>query len=157
MKKYRHDKYIEYPVGENMHDNLKTINAIAKKLLFHVNKTMPEANVNLWCTGSSGAIMAAIVCDRLSSRSDGMCRICHVKKEGEQSHTDGIRPLIGNELNVVIDDFVYSGATMVRITRAMRSHGRLVDCVALGGTFANSWLDDGNIFEFQNISTVICR
>ena len=87
------------------------INALIDKF-----KTIDEfsfKSINIYCQGSSGAIMAAFFCARVQNA----CRILHVKKEGEKSHSDysNLRPFSGDCINIIIDDFIASGRTVNRI------------------------------------------
>lgn len=159
MKKYEIDGGItivenpdmdrpEYPVGEHMQRNMKHI----KMLCETIKAIVPSGkNVNIWCSGSSGAIIGALVSLKLYKKSAMVC-ICHVKKDGENHH-GGTRctPLTGNTYDIIVDDFVAMGDTVMRI---LRQSGN-VDCLAICGGMYKSRL---SLFTKSNIiDTVICR
>lgn len=104
--------YCEYPIGgsiscirELTDEYIKAFNT----LCYHEN-----TNFNLWCRGSSGAILATAFAMYLPQYK---FKICHVKKEGEQSHGN-VYP--GDKfINIVIDDFVSEGTTVEAILLKM--------------------------------------
>lgn len=104
---------VSYPVGSNM-ANLKRITDE------YVNafKTLqyPEGSkFNLFCSGSSGAIISTAFALALP---EYMFKICHVKKPGEGSHQDEIE-YEPSAINIVIDDFISMGTTIRRILHEM--------------------------------------
>jgi len=120
-------KDINYPVAENMASNLSTINAMADKILeLYPNKE----NINLWCRGSSGAIIAAIISSKLIEKKYHVT-ICHVKKEGEKNHHgDGIY-FIPDGINIVVDDFICSGDTINFISEQIQKREQNFDCLII--------------------------
>lgn len=101
-----------YPVGEHVGYWIKFIDLITIKLL----EIIGDKRVNIWCSGSSGAILAAL----LAKSVKNTVLICHVKKEGEDSHHGNIFNKYHKDgFNVILDDFMRSGETINRIYRNM--------------------------------------
>ena len=98
-----------YPIGSNMDGTTKLINAYIHA--FNRIGYGKDNKLNLWCRGSSGAILAAVFCIQCEYE----CRICHIKKEQEDSHNGNSQPYDIKAINVVIDDFVGSGNTIASI------------------------------------------
>lgn len=113
---------LSYPVGEN----IVAANSFAENAA-NVFMTLHEnVCVNVWCMGSSGAILAALFASKINAVN---IKIVHVKKSGENSHGT-TSPLYSTKstggifngsaiVNVVIDDFISSGRTMARIYEEM--------------------------------------
>ena len=93
--------FIHYPVGEYIHLNLSTILSYADI----IKKRCEGIPVNLFCTGSSGAIISGIIATEIP------VTIYHVKKEGEHSH-NFTAPKPKDGFNVIVDDFIASGNTI---------------------------------------------
>ena len=106
MKVYKHSKLdcMEYPVGSHMSYNIPII----KKMVSIIKRKYNDKPINLFCQGSSGAIVAAIICLYVSK-----CKIIHIKKDGEYSHSLSCPQHDG--YNIIVDDFISSGATVQRI------------------------------------------
>lgn len=115
-----------YPVGKNMPKAIRFVNETFTSLL----DILPEsvAFINIWCTGSSGAILAGLLANKLLSPEMEMQQslsviVQHIKKDGEEAHEDyngiGYAGMIGadNDLywNIIIDDDIASGNSMTRI------------------------------------------
>ncbi len=69
----------------------------------------------MWCRGSSGAILAGM----FALKCGYECRICHIKKEKEGSHNGNTQPYVNEGINIVIDDFVSFGHTLIAIVQHM--------------------------------------
>ena len=98
---------IHYPVGDNMSYAYNYIDKVAEILLPRLNF---NERVTLWVRGSSGAILGALLAQKIGLN----CIINHIKKSGENSHTDNCfstRPGI----HIILDDFVSSGETIESI------------------------------------------
>lgn len=103
-----------YPVGSD----IQAAKEMVKEwiCIFNTLGYSTDIKINLWCRGSSGAILAAL----FASMSSYNCIICHVKKEGEISHSDTPSMYSSSRytiINVVIDDFISSGATIREIVK----------------------------------------
>lgn len=97
-----------YPVGSNMQNAIKYCDVFSRELI-KLNEDLKHKEIHLFCRGSSGAIISALVAQRISSFYK--VKIKHVKKNGESSHNDVYSVFI-EALNVIIDDFIASGATV---------------------------------------------
>lgn len=118
-------KSTHYPLGIKMSEDIVIINLLIQKF-----KCIPHyygKNINIYCAGSSGAIMATIL-----SMNVANCKILHIKKEGEQSHSQysPLKPYTENYINVIIDDFIASGDTVNRIASHIPEG---VDCLIISG------------------------
>lgn len=105
-----------YPVGNDM----KIAANFTKAAAWQFNKIKEYNNqslrLNLWCRGSSGAILASL----FSINIDHTVKIIHVKKPGENSHTSNHDPYTDwDVINVIIDDFTSSGQTLHHIYSQM--------------------------------------
>lgn len=99
---------IKYPVGEYIQYNIEKIVSMASV----IEKSFKDQYLNLWCSGSSGAIIAAII----ASIVEQPCKICHVEKAGEDAHSSYTLP-DSRDINIIVDDFIRSGCTIQRIVR----------------------------------------
>ena len=102
---------VNYPIGTHMTHNLPVIKNLAKAF----NKEKCKDKINVFCMGSSGAIMAAIFASIVKNVT-----IIHIKKDGEKSHLgyNDVTRFVGNgETNIIIDDFINSGNTVNTIYR----------------------------------------
>lgn len=104
IHKYPELDSIEYPVGSNMSYNI----SIIKKMVSIIKRNYNDKPINLFCQGSSGAIVAAIICLYVNG-----CKIIHIKKDGEDSHSLSCPQ--SDSYNIIVDDFIVSGATIQRI------------------------------------------
>jgi len=114
-----------YPLGINLSSDMSIINLLINK--FKTISHYYGKNINLYCAGSSGAIMATIF-----SMNVPNCRIIHIKKENEQAHSSNmwLAPFKENHINVIIDDFIASGATVNRIASYVTEG---IDCLVISG------------------------
>lgn len=98
---------VNYPIGINMAHNLPVIQGLAKTFK---KEYKSKKKINVFCMGSSGAIMAAIFASIVKNVT-----VIHIKKDGEKSHseyTDYSRFIGEDTTNIIIDDFIGSGDTM---------------------------------------------
>lgn len=103
---------VSYPVGVDIKGWDKTVNAMANIIKSLVEE---EDLIALAVTGSSGAMLGAMAALKLKKyRVD----ICHLKKDGENSHSSQRRPILDTEKAFIIDDQIDSGATVNRILNA---------------------------------------
>lgn len=126
---------MNYPVGDHMKHNMSIIKSMAKQL----KVLYPLDNLILYCTGSSGAIIAGILSLLLPGRE---IRIAHVKKDGEDSHGVGRMFKADHYTSVIVDDFMASGASINRIyTAYKRMNDEPIDCLCLSGEVKLDHLD----------------
>lgn len=105
-----------YPVGDNIEAYSKVINEIAKILKPKIKKTKL---INIWCTGSSGAITSTLLSSELI-RMGYKVKIIHIKKNGEESHHSNFSiKYFLNGIHIIIDDFMNQGYTINRIINEM--------------------------------------
>lgn len=99
---------ISYPIGIDMKG---TLNYIAQAAMeFQKIYGSRPYTTNLFCRGSSGAILAGLF---TSHFPDSNMRIVHIKKEGEWSHSGCVSCGFESQaINVIIDDFISSGETI---------------------------------------------
>lgn len=119
---------IFYPVGENMTMNNPIITIMAQAIAdLHI-----EGRIVLFCSGSSGAIIAGIISFQIPN-----CIICHVKKSGENSHSSNAFAFENQDTILIVDDFIAFGRTMDHIFTAIKSNplsdNKKVFAVVLGG------------------------
>lgn len=103
---------LDYPVGRNMSKVIKYVDHIL--LTFKENNIdldQEKMFINLWCRGSSGAIIAGIFASKFIRAT---VRIIHIKKQGEKSH-QSYHHDICDGCDIVIDDFMDTGSTIFRI------------------------------------------
>lgn len=118
---------VDYPIAENISNNIPVLNDMAMKILTIYPK---KVEINLWCRGSSGAIIAAIIAAQLL-RQHYRIMICHVKKDGETNHYgDGIY-FIPNGVNIIVDDFICSGDTINLISEQIQKREVNFDCLVV--------------------------
>ena len=107
MKVIRHsNNNVGYPIGSNFLPNLN----VCKELANNIMCEFPHNKIQFICTGSSGAIIAALVAQHIPTS-----RICHVKKEGEKSHCTASIESNNDFIKIIIDDFTSTGSTVNRL------------------------------------------
>jgi hypothetical protein len=116
---------VGYPVGSYMPGAINFAKGAAKAFNAATKGGVNDLTaINVWCRGSSGAILAALFIGHIKRTPN--VNVCHIKKSGEESHTttpriwrqgDGITKVI----NIIIDDFISSGSTMQQIWKGIQS------------------------------------
>lgn len=117
MRIYQKDLLNEmcYPIGKYVMANLVVINHMAAIIQHkYTNKY-----INIWCRGSSGSIVAAIIASQLQNIT---FRIVYVPKENEVKHQIDRPNLDSTTINIIVDDFVASGQTIKSIVEDARYH-----------------------------------
>jgi len=130
---------VGYPIGSNMS---KVKNLVQEYVKGFKELNLPkDLEINLWCRGSSGAILAAI----FALYMENPVKICHIKKRGESSHCEDPESFEPG-YNIVIDDFVASGETIKSIIQHLKNNDFKRDCLIVM---------DGEMFVkyFDNIIT----
>lgn len=107
----KHNFNIEYPVGDYISTWVGVAKMYADKIYECNLMCLP---IQIFCRGSSGAILSALVSSNIE-----VDRIVHIKKEGETSHGPD-KPIVisSNYFNVIVDDFISSGSTILNILDA---------------------------------------
>lgn len=132
-------KGVYYPVGRYPDSGIDFVQAVFSRIIkmpeFH-NKT-----VHIFCAGSSGVFLAALLCERmLNSGLYYHVSVVVVRKEGEKAHHDYSTPIRKeNAAYFIIDDFVGTGDTMRRIFRHFISLTAQteIDLVAVSRNFSS--------------------
>lgn len=133
FKTYDDDEY--YPVQFFMRAAISNVNEIYNNLKNEVN--LSNININVWCSGSSGDILAALLVNKIyNDYSNNEIHIHHVRKPGEQRHYDDCNDTFNcnfgdNALNIIIDDTVSSGTTLSRILKRMAEYNVKTNIICL--------------------------
>jgi hypothetical protein len=109
---------IYYPVGEYMDESINYIDEVVKLLIN--SKHHKRADINIFCMGSSGAILSSLLYSKIHTYCN-IINIIHIKKSGETSHCGRIREYNPKYTNIIIDDFTESGNTLKQIIAAIFS------------------------------------
>lgn len=124
-----------YPVGENVQVAMDYIYEVTP----HIKKLVGNHPINIWCSGSSGAILAAFLVKNL----DNNCNICHVKKTGETAHHGNSFYNCANDrekrVNIILDDFMRSGETIERIYSKAKEYIPTIDILVLSNCYQENW------------------
>lgn len=129
-------KMMQYPIGPHISLNRDTINKMAAA----IKKVYPEGSIALWCVGSSGAIIAGGIALSLKKRA---VTINYVRKEHEYTHSSMyIRHYLHN---IIVDDFIATGNTIIYIKDIMKQQRVKPNCLCVSGS-ACKFAD-----EFENI------
>lgn len=116
-----------YPVGTNIASAIENARGMANA--FNSIKEFEGFEINIFCRGSSGAILAALFSSFIVNKN---CHVFHIKKEGESSHQqqNDIDPSFTG-ITLLIDDFVCSGSTLRAIIAGIPLKNRRIDCLVL--------------------------
>ena len=107
-----------YPVGCDMQRANKSVcHCVDAFKQLDIDREQP---IYLWCRGSSGAILATLFAIGIGNDYPNVF-ISHVKKEGEISHSNAYYVRSGNNVNIIIDDFVATGSTIKAILAEMKN------------------------------------
>ena len=109
-------EYIDppYPIGRDMQKSQQVVEQYVKGFL--KLKPKKKTGYNIWCRGSSGAILSALFVAKLPEYN---FMVAHIKKQREDSHNSYPMYSVDNE-NIVLDDFSASGATIEAILKEMK-------------------------------------
>jgi len=139
---------IDYPIGGNLPENIPIVQKLAEELKKHLPK-----EINLWCTGSSGAIMAAFIAQYLGDEYSIF--ISHIKKSGEKAHNGSTQFEIAY-YNVVVDDFIASGDTILGILKYLEEKQLSPDLLCVSGNiFPKSFSEFTSKFKTVIASRII--
>lgn len=150
MKVYQlHDQWeISYPIGSHIDEAITYINKVYATII--LNELFKNRDINLWCRGSSGAILAGLLASRLlTTKTFYSVQVIHVKKPNENAHGSDLTYVIEDGCNIIIDDFSYTGDTIIYITKAMKSLGiRYIDAIILSAIHGEYAEDTYNPVNF---------
>lgn len=131
------DSNLSYPTGINIGEAVKYINKVYPK----VNRLLKGRNLNIWCRGSSGAILGALLASKIPNS-----RVVHVRKPGEGSHDNypaflDIKDDSGESisLHVILDDFSETGNTVNSIYKEMKFNKLKCSILILSRHFREIW------------------
>lgn len=114
---------IRYPVGKYMFSAKSTAlqysKAIKKVFLEREGLEKSVARINLIGTGSSGAILCTLVSLKID-KFFNQVNVIHIKKPGEKSHYDNSSNYMMDYINIFVDDFMESGATIERVYKELK-------------------------------------
>ena len=118
---------IKYPVGYYIEDAINFVNNVTQVIMeMAKKKQFPLKDIDIWVRGSSGAILGGLLCQRLLAIGYENLSVIHIKKDGEESHTEDIFVTNG-KYNIIIDDFVASGETMNEIVKLAGKYVKYID------------------------------
>lgn len=147
----------DYPVGRNLGQTMMVASSMANelnKLFMKISRQNIESmfgfqspHITLFCQGSSGAILAALV----AARCCFVKEILHLKKPGEQSHAGSFKKGYPDSLNFFIDDHIASGQTIAMCCRNFLFHNPRQ---LIHGVIVSSMVFEKDIPE--NIDYLIC-
>lgn len=113
-----------YPIGLNFSENLANMKTMGDSLfmILYENYGAEIPHLNLFCTGSSGAIISSIIAQKLDEKKLSYS-LLHIKKDGETSHSAQVPVYSGYEftncLNIFVDDFISSGSTISKLHKTV--------------------------------------
>lgn len=132
---------VDYPVGIYIHENKDSIDKLIK--LFVSIDEFRDKQVNILCQGSSGSIIAAFFAMGIPNKS----AICYFNKDGEHRHGGmyGYNLMLPGFVNIIVDDFIGSGATIGRIYNIAKqsNHDLVIHAVCVTGA------DRVNLLNFE--------
>jgi len=142
-------KEIKYPCGLYLYEN----RLIIEKMAIEVAAVYPNKDINLWCKGSSGSIIAGMMACMLNDRE---IIINHVKKSGEESHSEYMYSVPPDSINVVVDDFIRSGETIFSIVEHIKrkTSKNTVDCLCISGDVYEKYQKPGPTLDYIRIDDV---
>lgn len=107
-----------YPVGNNLVAARQYMQSAAYKFKKLLNN--PKTNIDIYCNGSSGAILSTIFAGEITDEVKCYIRYIRNVDEGERGHFPNYHhSYYNNTLIVIIDDFMSSGRTLNRIYHAL--------------------------------------
>lgn len=108
--------WLSYPVGNKMNAAIGFTKLCATRFN-NIKEFKDISNINVYCRGSSGAILAALFVSFLGNNKP--ITIVHVKKPGEQSHAYSTPNNSSSYINIIIDDFIETGNTVNEIYKCV--------------------------------------
>ncbi len=115
-----------YPAGKNVAGLMTLAKKYADALRAHDKS---HKNVNIFCRGSSGAMIAALFASHITERDP---IVVHIKKDGEYNHGGSISLTNWHKdgINIIVDDFMSSGETVNKIyERVNANRGDTYNCL----------------------------
>lgn len=126
---------VSYPVGDTINRNRASINRMGENIALMLKKIYStDKEINLVCTGSSGAIIAALVSDKIKNLN----KIIHVPKNNETMHRtlqDSIRSEDLDMINILVDDVIESGETIRCMLKEFEDFNIRINGICVTGKF----------------------
>lgn len=120
---------IMYPVGTYMLKNSYNIKMMANNIAGFISNIKTVA---FWARGSSGTIISTVIAGELENPD---MIINYVKKDDESNHHIKMHTKIDKDLNIIVDDFISTGDTLVSILSEMLVAGVTPDVICMSGGF----------------------
>lgn len=137
------EKLQPYPVNENL--SIARLNAKKFSKIIKENNT-ENKDVNIFVRGSSGIIIGTFIC--IDSPTWQM------KVVRKSSSHSSYPSMYGNNYNVIVDDFIESGDTVVDIYMETNKWVDEFDlCVVTGGIFPSAF---DNVTKNTSIKKLVC-
>lgn len=115
---------VHYPVGIHMDQAFIFTTEVTTHLL--ENELLPEnhtTQICIWCTGSSGSILASLLLQKLHNEGFTNLTLCYARQEKTSSHGDNYTfQAHDNATHLMIDDFVATGDTIKTIYKVFESY-----------------------------------
>lgn len=149
----------KYPVGLNLDYWIREVDIYYKLIEKDIidNAKAPVSQIHLFCTGSSGAIISALIASKFDSRFNVV--ISHIKKDGEISHSSGHvfdSGINDSDMGYIVDDLISSGQTMIRIIESLtKKQLKITRAIIVSGD-VDKHVIDRNFEIFNNIKTLYC-
>ena len=134
---YSYDDIPLYPVYQHMKQLCITVNNIIKTVKKH---KLHKQEIVLWCRGSSGAAIAALIAAKLPN-----CSIVHVKKHREEHHYSDL-DIKQKAYNVFVDDFISSGTTLKEVIKTINDYDLKLNAI---------WLCNSKSFDSNKLIQII--
>jgi hypothetical protein len=154
---------INYPVGYHIQNAINFVNNVTQVIMeMAKKKQFPLKNIDIWVRGSSGAILGGLLCQRLLAIGYENLSVIHIKKDGEESHTENIWKT-GSKYHIVIDDFTASGETMDRIAEQAGKYIKYVNLLIVSKIALDAEYNGNDDSKIESLSlrhfvpkTLIC-
>ena len=156
---------INYPVGYHIQDAINFVNNATQVIMeMAKKKQFPLKDIDIWVRGSSGAILGGLLTQRLFTIGFTNISVIHIKKDGENSHTENVFRTNG-KYNVIIDDFIASGETMNEIAKIAGKYVKKIDLLIVSRIIFdyNEDYDECNNLQVKSVTlshftpkTLIC-
>lgn len=121
---------VMYPVAANIDSNYEIIEKMAKQFYELAKDDLQDEKITLVCRGSSGTITATIFYAILKVLLPNIfISICHIKKEGENSHSCKVGKIHFEGKSIFVDDFIATGSTLRKSIEAIKTYYRKDDFI----------------------------
>jgi len=147
---------IPYPVTQSIaYEPTRSIINHFNDAILTIFEESDKENLYIYCTGSSGSFLSAILSVAFYQRFDNKGKdykitINHIKKDGEKAHKTSLNVTTyeaAEAFNVIVDDFIASGRTIENIMNGIDRHftssssGPMIDLLAITGFVSYGSID----------------